>query len=168
MRSSVNALLPLAAVALSGWTASCNSPPSVLLVEVAGDVNLAPAALSVAVTAARTSGRTFYIAPAGGVVSLPASFTVELPTTIVGPITVAITAVDSAGTALAAGTATRQNLDVGGQTILVVTLVDAATIDEMTPDAGAPGGVDGHAGADARTVVDGGADGRRPADGGGQ
>ncbi len=183
--SSVNALL--AAVALSTWTASCHDPQSVLLVEVAGDLNLMPAALSVAVTAPRAPVRTFSIAPVSGVVSLPASFTVELPGTISGPVTVAITATDAYGTVLADGTATRQDLDVGGQTILVVTLVQPGSIDERTPDAG-QGAVDAHPMTDAHPVADahvapdaradaahdgalaahdGGADGRGAGDGGG-
>ena len=144
-------LLPLAAVALSTWTASCNSPPSVLLVEVAGDLSLMPASLTVTVTAARAAARTFYVAPASGVVSLPASFTVELPGTIVGPITVAISAYDGLSNQLASGTATRQDLDVGGQTILVVTLTGTGSPGEPQPDAG-QGGVDAHPETDAHPV----------------
>ncbi|HXJ20094.1 MAG TPA: hypothetical protein VMT03_07665 [Polyangia bacterium] len=156
-------LFAFAVVALSTWTASCHRPNSVLLVEVAGDLNLTPFALSVTVTAPRTAERTFYISPPSGVVSLPASFTVELPGTIVGPVTVAITAIDPLGLIVASGTATRQDLDVGGQTILVVTLVDTGYV-VSTPDAG-QGGVDAHPTTDAHPTSDAHAAGDARADG---
>jgi hypothetical protein len=133
----------------------------VLLVEVAGDLTLMPAALGVGVSTPRTADRSYYISPPSGVVSLPASFTVELPGTIVGPVTVTVTAFDPLGIILGFGMATRQNLDVGGQTILVVTLVSNGSV-VPEPDAG-QGGVDAQPTPDARMAEDAHADGPRDA-----
>jgi hypothetical protein len=173
MRLPRHPLLPVA-VALSTWTA-CHQPQSVLLVEVSGDLALAPVSLSVTVTAGLDAQRTYFIAPASGVVSLPASFTIELPGSVTGPVTVAIAALDTVGGIVADGQATRRNLNVGGQTILVVTLADAGTINVTTPDAGGvdaqPPSADAHpiadAQADAPPAHDAGGDSRPSTDAGG-
>jgi hypothetical protein len=145
--------LPFAAAALSASVASCHQPQSVLLVEVAGDLSLTPTYLSVSVAPANAAHRDFQINTSPGVATLPASFTVQLPGTIIGPVTISITAIDATGLVLASGMATQQNLDVGGQTIIVVTLINAGTSDATKhPDAG-QNRMDAHP-TDAHTATD--------------
>jgi hypothetical protein len=116
-RSSIPALL--AAVAL---LAACEQGGSILLVEVAGDLTLMPAQLSVAVTAGGIDHPPFRVPPAPTVISLPTSFTVELDRSITGAVTIAIDALDGYGYVVASGTTTQSHIASGGQTIIVVTL----------------------------------------------
>ena len=161
MRAHRRSLFPFAAVALSTWTVSCHHPQSVLLVEVAGDLYLTPASFSVTITPARTAPRSFFITPqSAGAITLPASFTVELSGTITGPATVEIEALDPLGYVLASGTTTQQDLNVGGQTIVVVTLVDAGGVIEPEPDAG-HGATDAQPATDAPVEMDARAEGGR-------
>jgi hypothetical protein len=156
MRVVRPSLLPFAAAALSVSVVSCHQPQSVLLVEVAGDVTLTPTYLNVTVAPTGAGPRDFQITASGGAV-LPASFTVQLPATITGPVTVSITAVDAQGGVLGYGIATQKNLDVGGQTIVVVTLMKPDNVDvTMRPDAG-------QSRPDAHPVADARADGPRDA-----
>jgi hypothetical protein len=76
---------------------------------------------------------------------------------VTGPVTVAVEALDANSCLLAEGTATQQDLNVGGQTILVVTVNATAcgTIAVTRPmDAGRPTVDAGDSGADAAPVLD--------------
>ena len=91
---------------------------------------------------------------AGGSVSLPASFTVELPGSVTGPVSVMVQALDGYSTIIAEGTATQRDLNVGGQTILVVTITAIGGITITQPDAG--GSIDASdAGASDAAASDG-------------
>jgi hypothetical protein len=111
-------------VAIIGVLAAvaCQRDDSILLVEVAGDLTLVPAQLSVTVTADGRS-RALLVPPDPGAISLPTSFTVELDRSITGPVTIAIDALDEFGTVVASGTTTQTHIIPGGQTIITITLV---------------------------------------------
>ena len=109
----------LAAVAL---LAACEPRGSILLVEVAGDLALMPAQLSVAVTAGGIDHAPFRVPPTPTVISLPTSFTVELDRSITGAVTIAIDALDGYGYVVASGVTTQSHIASGGQTIIAVTL----------------------------------------------
>jgi len=114
--------IPAAAVAASTAFAACHRADSILLVEVAGDLSLAPTSLRVTVDPSQTTERTFRVAPKdGSAITLPASLSVEMAPNLTGPVTVAVAAIDSAGFIIADGMSTRQDINVGGQTIVVVT-----------------------------------------------
>jgi hypothetical protein len=138
---------PAAVVALSAALASCHQPDSILLVEVSGNLALMPAGFLVTVTSGQTAARDFHVAPAsGGAVSLPASFSVELPADVTGPVVVAVQALDANQCIVAKGTATQRDLNVGGQTILSIALAPTdCGGGSLTPDAGTAGatGLDG-------------------------
>jgi hypothetical protein len=154
VRPTRHALVPLAAVAASTALAACHRADSILLVEVAGDLTLHPAALQVMVTAGMQA-RSFEVSPpAGRTIALPASFSVELDPSLTGPAVVTVEGTDASGFVIAEGTTTQENIDVGGQTILTVTL-----------NAGSGSAIDG--GPDGETGEgDGGvADGDAPSDG---
>jgi len=130
-------VLPVAAVALAVGVTSCHHPDSILLVEVAGDLNLMPAAFVVTVTPGHMASKELRVMPAGGgTVSLPASFSVELPGAVTGPVTVMVEALDASSSIIATGTAAQRDLNVGGQTILVVTIAAPGGITITQPDAG--------------------------------
>lgn len=131
-------VLPVAAVVLAVGLTSCHHPDSILLVEVAGDLNLMPASFVVTVTPGQMPSKELRVMPAGGgPVSLPASFSVELPGSVTGPVTVMVEALDASSTIIAEGTAAQRDLNVGGQTILVVTIAAPGGITILQPDAGA-------------------------------
>jgi hypothetical protein len=128
--------VPLAAVAVSTTLGSCHQSDSIVLVEVAGDLSLQPVELQVAVTAGMQT-RSFAVPPhPGSAITLPASFSVELGPSLTGPVQVSIVATDASGAVIAQGATTQENIDVGGQTLITVTIVS-----------GTPSGVD--AGTDA-------------------
>ncbi|MFL5304832.1 MAG: hypothetical protein ACJ8F1_06440 [Polyangia bacterium] len=161
MRSPIlRPLFTLTAVALSTVVASCQRADSILLVEVAGDLKLMPVGFAVKVAPRQMGTRSIRVAPhAGGAISLPASFTIQLPGNATGPVTVSVDGLDSNENVIAQGTATQQNLNVGGQTILPVTLTAAGSIDVTRPPDGGAGVdahpiVDAHPGADAAPAVD--------------
>ena len=112
-------------VAITGVlaTLACQRDDSILLVEVAGDLTLMPAQLSVTVTADGRSRALLLVPPDSSAISLPTSFTVELDRSITGPVTIAIDAIADNGTILASGTTTQTHIIPGGQTIITVTLV---------------------------------------------
>jgi len=143
-------LLPFAAAALATCALACHHADSILLIEVAGDLNLMPASFLVTVTAGQSGPKDLSVAPpGGGAVSLPASFTVQLPATTTGPVTVAVRALDAATTVVAQGTVSQRDLNVGGQTILVVMLTPTGSIAiTQPPDAGRPA-IDAQAPPDA-------------------
>ncbi len=129
---------PLAAVAAATAFLGCHRSDSILLVEVAGDVTLGPTELDVTVTGdGQTRSFALPARPTTSPIALPASFSVELSPSVTGPVTVSVRALDAGGAVIAAGTATQTYLDVGGQTILTVTLTTGAG---ATPDAGADAG----------------------------
>lgn len=140
-RAGHRPLLAAATIALATGLSACHHADSILLVEVAGDLAWMPASLAVAVTPGQMPRKDLRIMPPGGaVVSLPASFTVELPGTLTGPITIDVQALDTYGLVLAEGTVTQRDLNVGGQTVVVVMLHAASGVPITPPDAG--GGVD--------------------------
>jgi|SRR6185436_10211589 len=112
-------------VAMTGVLAAfaCQRDDSILLVEVAGDLTLMPAQLSVTVTADGRSRALLLVPPDSSAISLPTSFTVELDRSITGPVTIAIDALDGGGTVVASGTTTQTHIIPGGQTIIAITLV---------------------------------------------
>lgn len=141
-------------MAASTVLAACHRSDSILLVEVAGDLALHPAELHVFVMAGSQS-RSLVVAPGPGkTITLPASFSIELPPGLTGPVAILVDATDASGLVIAHGAATQQNLDVGGQTIVTVTLesgtlpgVDAGEVDGGRMDAG--GGASGTGGGGA-------------------
>ena len=102
-------------------TAAYQRDDSFLLVEVAGDLTLAPAQLRATVVVGLRSN-TFFVPPEPTAISLPTSFTVELDRSITGPVTVIVEALDAYGLALAQGETTKAHINTGGDTIVVVTL----------------------------------------------
>jgi hypothetical protein len=117
------ALVPLAAVAASTALFACHRGDSILLIEVAGDERLAPASFEVSVQPAQAAQRTFRVAPKNGsTVTLPTSLSVEMAPDLTGPVTVIVSAYDVSGLSLASGTATQTDINVGGETIVVVML----------------------------------------------
>ena len=79
-----------------GWllsSAACQRDDSFLLVEVAGNLTLAPAQLRATVVVGLRSS-TFFVPPEPAAISLPTSFTVELDRSITGPVIVIVEALD--------------------------------------------------------------------------
>jgi hypothetical protein len=144
--------IPAAAVAASTAFAACHRGDSILLVEVAGDLSLAPTSLNVTVQPSQAGYRTFMIAPKdGAAITLPASLSVEMAPTFTGPLTVEVDAIER-GYVVASGTTTQQEINVGGQTIVVVTLVGGSmpTVDagsDAIPGTGGEGGTAGRPGS---------------------
>jgi hypothetical protein len=131
-------LVPVAAVAASTVLFACHRGDSILLVEVAGDLRLQPASFQVAVEPAQAAERLFKVAPksgsTGSAVTLPASLSIEMAPNLTGPVTVSVSAFDINGFMIAYGSTTQTDINVGGETIVVVTLtsnfpppVDAGT-----------------------------------------
>ncbi|HZL19281.1 MAG TPA: hypothetical protein VFG23_16220, partial [Polyangia bacterium] len=145
--------VPFAAVAASTALVACHRSDSILLVEVAGDLTLHPATLQVAVTAG-TDTRSLQIpSTAGAAIDLPASFSLELDPSLTGPISISIEALDAVGSVLALGATTQEDVNVGGQTVVAVSLVetsvgvvDAGDGFDAAGDSGA-GGLGGSSGA---------------------
>jgi hypothetical protein len=153
MRSNRHRIfIPAAAVAASTVFAACHRGDSILLVEVAGNLSLTPTSLSVTVQPSQAGYRTFMAAPKdGSAISLPASLSVELAPTLTGPLTVEVDAI-AGGFVIASGKTTQQEINVGGQTIVVVTLlggsmppVDAGS--DAIPGTGGSGGTGGEPGS---------------------
>jgi len=151
------AFVPVAAVAASTALLSCHRGDSILLVEVAGDLSLAPIALTVSVQPAQAALRTFMITPKdGSAISLPTSLSVEMAPDLTGPVTVEAGAIVGSSI-VATGKTTLADINVGGETIVVVMLtggapppVDAGT--DATPGTGGTGATGGgDAGGDIGT-----------------
>lgn len=161
-------LVPVAAVAASTAFAACHHGDSILLVEVAGNLSLSPASLNVTVEPAQAAERSFPVAPKdGAAITLPTSLSIEMAPDLTGPVTVAVSALDAAGFVIAGGTATQDEINVGGETIVVVTLVGGTM-----PDAGADampgtGGTDGSGGSGSGGTGGTGTGGRGGTGGGG-
>ena len=144
--------IPAAAVAASTVFAACHRGDSILLVEVAGNLSITPTSLNVTVQPSQAGYRTFMVAPKdGSAISLPASLSVELAPNLTGPLTVEVDAIEG-GFVIASGKTSQQEINVGGQTIVVVTLlggsmppVDAGS--DATPGTGGSGGTGGELGS---------------------
>jgi hypothetical protein len=106
----------------------------------------------------------------GPAITLPASFSVELDPGLMGPVAVSVDATDASGFVIARGTATQDNIDVGGQTILTVVLAafSVPNVDGGAPDASGAGGAgSGGGGGTGGRGGAGGIGGRGGAGGGG-
>jgi hypothetical protein len=115
--------VPFAAVAASTAFVACHRSDSILLVEVAGDLTLHPATLQVTVTAGSDTRSLQIPSTAGAAIDLPASFSLELSPSLTGPISISIEADDAAGFVIGRGSTTQEDIDVGGQTVVAVSLV---------------------------------------------
>jgi len=148
---------------LAGVTAihACHSGNSILLVEVSGDLSLMPQQLAVTVTAGGRTKAPLLIPPVPTPISLPTSFTIELDGSITGPVTIAIDALDGNGSVMASGTTTQTHINIGGQTLIPVTIGSGS--------GGPPGGTSGSAGnGSAGTGGGGGFGGSNGGTGGGR
>jgi hypothetical protein len=116
-------LVPFAAVAASTAFVACHRSDSILLVEVAGDLTLHPATLAVVVTAGGDTRSLQIPSTAGAAIDLPASFSLELDPSLTGPVAISVEAHDAAGFVIARGSTVQADIDVGGQTIVAVSLV---------------------------------------------
>ena len=121
LRSLVDRLATLVALAVVLAAAGCQRDDSILLVEVSGDLTLVPAQLSVTVTAEGVA-HELSVPPSPTYIYLPTSFTVELDRSITGAVTIAIDALDGNGSVVASGTTMQAHINAGGQTIIAVTL----------------------------------------------
>jgi hypothetical protein len=169
MRRSATTLRLLALLWLGLGAAGCKQSDTVLLVTVYGPSSLKATQLSVTVTAGIDARNILVPATPGDVIPLPASFTISLDRSHMGPITISIDALDSSGT-IGFGTTMMQHIQIGGQTDIAVMLMEGLPPDQL-PDAGVDGpgagGTAGSGGAGAGGVEDGGAgrDGASGADG---
>jgi hypothetical protein len=150
-------VLALAALALSLTVAGCKQSDTVLLIEVDGDTSILPYQLLVNVGAGM-EGRSILVPetldPAGSI-TLPASFTISMDRSHMGPITVTVDAFDADKNTIAAGTSKLQHPVIGGQSIIPVTL---KFLDEPIPPTGA-GGQGGGGGGGSGGAGSGGQDG---------
>ncbi|HLK89795.1 MAG TPA: hypothetical protein VKZ18_07870 [Polyangia bacterium] len=157
-------LVPVAAVAASTVLLSCHRGDSILLVEVAGDLSLTPASLNVTVQPSQAAQRTFMVTPKPGTtITLPASLSVEMAPTLVGPVTVEVDAIQ-AGFVVATGKTTLNDINVGGETIVAVSLIGGAPPPPVDAGTDASAGTDGATGG---TTGSGGAAGTGGATGSG-
>jgi hypothetical protein len=138
---------------------------SVLLVEVAGDLRLMPAQFYVTVDVTkRPPAKAFTIPPTPTAISLPASFSIELDRSVIGPVVVDVQAFDANTMWIAEGRTRQDHIKVGDDTIVVVTLKppdgfdpDGGSPDDGgDPDAGDPDAGDPDAGDPDGGVVDAG------------
>jgi hypothetical protein len=135
---------------------ACQSS-SILLVEVSGDLGLMPQQLSVTVTAGGRTKAPLLIPPAPTPISLPTSFTIELDGSITGPVTIAIDALDGNGSVMASGATMQTHINIGGQTLIPVTIGSGS---------GGPGGNSGSGGAAGSGANGGGSGGSSAGTGG--
>lgn len=167
------AFVPVAAVAASTVLLACHRGDSILLVEVAGDVRLQPASFQVSVEPAQAAQKTFRIVPPGGsngaTVTLPASLSIEMAPNLTGPVKVIVGAFDVNGLSIGYGSTTQTDINVGGETIVVVSLtssypppVDAGA--DALPGTGG-GGVDASDAGGSPVAGSGGAGGTTGAGG---
>ena len=95
-------------------TAACRCDDPFLLVEVAGDLTLAPVQLRTTVIVGLRSN-TFFVPPEPATISLPTSFTVELDWSITGPVIVIVEALDAYALVLAQGETTKAHINTPGR-----------------------------------------------------
>jgi hypothetical protein len=117
----VTAAAAWGAAAVTLAVAACQRSDSTLLVEVTSTVALAPASLRATVSADR---RSWTAGASGDPITLPAGLELGLPRDVVGPVTATVDAYDAAEGWLAAGTTVQAHIDAGGDTTIVVTLLD--------------------------------------------
>jgi hypothetical protein len=146
---------------LAGVTAiyACQSS-SILLVDVSGDLSVMPQQLSVTVTAGGRTRAPLLVPPAPTPISLPTSFTIELDGSITGPVTIAIDALDGNGSVITSGSTTQTHINIGGQTLITVTIGSGS--------GGPPGGTTGSAGNGSAGTGGGGFGGSSGGTGGGR
>jgi hypothetical protein len=138
-------LVPVAAMAASTVLFACHRGDSILLIEVAGDLRLQPTSFVVTVEPNQAAERTFQVAPkSGSTVTLPTSLSIEMAPNLTGPITVTVSASDINGFMIAYGSTTQTDINVGGETILVVTLTSnlPPPVDAGTDAVTGAGGID--------------------------
>ena len=153
------AFVPVAAVAASTVLLACHRGDSILLVEVAGDLRLQPASFQVSVEPAQAAQKTFRVTPQGGAttVTLPASLSIEMAPNLTGPVMVMVGAFDVNGLTIGYGSATQTDINVGGETIVVVNLTPTSP---LPVDAGTDAGFGtGGSGVDASGAGGGGGSG---------
>jgi hypothetical protein len=171
MRRSIRTVQLLALLALGFVAGACKQSDSILLVYVY-DANGPPimaTKLEVTVTAGFV-GHAITVQPPtpGDVIMLPASFTISLDRSYMGPIEIDIDAKDAIGSIVGFGSTMMQHIQIGGQTDLSVHLM-AGLPPDMLPDGGAGGGggSGGAGGAGGGGAGQGGATGMDAAAGGG-
>jgi hypothetical protein len=120
-RRTSTVLAAVAGLAALVFSPACQRDDSFLLVEVAGDLMLAPVQMRVTVIVGQRS-TTLSVPPEPAAISLPTSFTVELDRSITGPVIVYVEAFDAVGTLIALGETTQTHINTGGETIVAVTL----------------------------------------------
>jgi hypothetical protein len=136
------------------FASACKQPDSILLIEVSGptDIMAVQFYVTVAVDTYHTT-EAFYVPatpmPSDHTIVLPASFTIELDSSHSGPIAITIEARDAEKSPLGSGSTMQQHIELGGQTIIPVTLTDAPP----------PGGVDGSSDAGSTDTAGSGAGG---------
>ena len=119
------------AAAVTLAVAACQRPDSTLLIEVTSTVALSPASLRATVSA---DTRSWAGGASGDPIVLPAGMEVGLPRDVVGPVTATVDAYDAAEGWLASGTTVQAHIDAGGDTTIVVTLLE----DEGAMEGAAP------------------------------
>jgi hypothetical protein len=145
MRRPRTPLRFLALVALALSSGACKQSDSILLVIVYGPRSVVATHLSVTVTSG-IDARNITVQPStpSEPINLPASFTIALDRSHMGPITISIDALDDGNAIVAFGTTMMQHIEIGGQTDLAVMLMVGLPPD--TGDGGADGPVDVGAG----------------------
>ena len=129
---SPRALLAILAVSavFSAHLAGCHRSDSILLVEVAGDLRLMPAQLKATITVGTLMPRYLDVPPTPTPFTFPASFSVELDRSLNGPVSIHIDAFDAAAALLGSGDTTQEHINVGDDTILVVTIVPSTPLSD--------------------------------------
>jgi hypothetical protein len=162
----------LAALASMLVLAGCTKPESILLVEIAGPLDISPAQLRVTVTAG-IDARAILV-PAepltpGNTMMLPTSFSIGIDRAHTAPITISIDALDSDRSPIAFGTSMQDHIAIGGQTVITVFLMAGSGPDEGTAGAGGGAGAGGAGGdgGDSGAAGQDGGDAAAGADGGG-
>jgi hypothetical protein len=150
----------------------CKQSDSILVIYVAGPRSdeFVPVQLRVNVTAGSDGDtRSFLIPPVVAAdpdtINLPASFTLALDRSHMGPIIVSIDALAANHQTVGSGTTMEDHIQIGGQTLISVMLTEGLPPD--TQDAGAPsgsGGQGGISGAAGGAAGQGGASGSAGAD----
>jgi hypothetical protein len=100
---------------------ACHRADSILLVEVGGDQTLMVAQLQVTITVENQT-RMLTVPPSPTTITLPASFSVELDDSLMGPVSIHVDAFDSGGGLLGSGDTTQDHINVGAETIITVTI----------------------------------------------
>ena len=142
MRGPRTTLRLLALLALGLAAGACKQSDSILYILVAGPRSIVPVQLSVTVTAGSIGDTRNFLVPAslGEPIILPASFTIALDRSHMGPIIVSINAYDDTNSIVGYGMTAMQHIQIGGQTDITVMLMEGLPPD--MPDGGVDGPVD--------------------------